>query len=624
MTLTLLAVSLNEHPLSQPITAHFDHHGGTIGRADHNTMALPDPERQISRLQAEIVAGNVGFRIRNISAANPIVVAGRSLDHGEGTDLAHGDEVRIGGYLLLVDCRDQDNALEVTRGRALITGGLSPVPAAPTQVPTMPPMAPMPLAAAMPARAPAARPPAAPAPIVAGVNPFADLMGGIPGSGSGASGGAVADPFADMFAPAPARSSAPAAPAARPPAAAPPARPRNDDPFADLMAPPAGVAAGSAGFAPPPSAASSRLPDDFDIFAPSPKPEPSERDKPGASADPFADLMPGTQASSSIDIAFGLDAAAPDALAHFMANTPAAPSAGGSGVSVDPMQALFGGAPPAPAAAPAQADRLPAVNAAFVPPRAAKLEATIVQAPAAPVPVAPRPAMPRPLAAPAPAPALTPPVAAQPAAAPPVAVDPADARRLWAALCQGAGIDLPLPAGGAEQQMRDTGRILRSAVDGVLQLMAVRANTRHELRANVTVIQAQRNNPLKFSPDARTGLEHLLQPPLRGFIDGPTAIDDAMRDLVGHSIGTVAGMRAAIDGMLDRFAPQALEDRLSAKSLLDNLVPMNRKAKLWDLYRQHNEAIRAEAQEDFDSLFGKAFLEAYELQIDKLRSNGGA
>ena len=57
MTLTLRAVSLNDQPLTQPITAHFDLHGGTIGRADHNTLALPDPERHISREQAEITAG---------------------------------------------------------------------------------------------------------------------------------------------------------------------------------------------------------------------------------------------------------------------------------------------------------------------------------------------------------------------------------------------------------------------------------------------------------------------------------------------------------------------------------------------------------------------------------------
>jgi len=48
-------------------------------------------------------------------------------------------------------------------------------------------------------------------------------------------------------------------------------------------------------------------------------------------------------------------------------------------------------------------------------------------------------------------------------------------------------------------------------------------------------------------------------------------------------------------------------------------VPMNRKAKLWELYLQHYEGIRDEAQEDFHALFGKAFLAAYEQQLERLR-----
>lgn len=203
-------------------------------------------------------------------------------------------------------------------------------------------------------------------------------------------------------------------------------------------------------------------------------------------------------------------------------------------------------------------------------------------------------------------------------AAPPPLVDADDAQRLWAALCAGAGIQLPLPPAEAEQRLREVGQLLRSAVDGTLRLMAVRASTKHELRAAVTVIQARGNNPLKFSPDAKAGLEYLLQPSVRGFLAGPAAMDDAMHDLVGHSIGTVAGMRAAIDGMLDRFAPDALESKLVGSSMLDSVLPSHRKARLWDLYLQHHQAIREEAHEDFQTLFGKAFLAAYDQQIDKL------
>ena len=89
MTVTLRAVSLNDLPLTQPITAHFDRQGGTIGRADQNTMALPDPERHISRRQAQIIAVGEGYAIRNVGSANPIVVRNQPLTQGESAPLAH-------------------------------------------------------------------------------------------------------------------------------------------------------------------------------------------------------------------------------------------------------------------------------------------------------------------------------------------------------------------------------------------------------------------------------------------------------------------------------------------------------------------------------------------------------
>lgn len=167
--------------------------------------------------------------------------------------------------------------------------------------------------------------------------------------------------------------------------------------------------------------------------------------------------------------------------------------------------------------------------------------------------------------------------------------------------------------------MRELGQLLHAAVSGTLQLIAVRASTKQELRAAVTLIQPSANNPLKFSPDARTCLEQLLSPPARGFMSGPAAMTDAMNDLVGHSIGTMAGMRAALDGVLGRFEPERLESKLSTPSLLDSVLPMNRRAKLWNLYLQHYGSIRDEAEDDFQSLFGKAFLAAYNEQLERLR-----
>ncbi|MBS0447972.1 MAG: type VI secretion system-associated FHA domain protein TagH [Proteobacteria bacterium] len=488
MALILRAVSLDDQPLTQPITALFGTRGGTIGRTDQTTMALPDPERHISRRQAEIAPAERGYRISNIGTANPILVRGQALACGESTSLAAGDQLRIGGYLLEVaDDAAADGAETIVRSGA---GNV-------------------------------ARPAGA-----IGDDPFAGLFGAI-----GPKGLASAPP------------PMPAAPS------------------------------------PPPLAAGS-----FDPFAP---PPPAAAPSPASGAMPsgaFGDLVPMDDASS-LDQLFGLGGGgAADPLRGFEASlaAPPAPSAGSgaSGLSTDPL-AMFDplGAAAAPIA-PTVSDHAPALHAAYVAP-------------------------------PSPPPARD---------APPAPPRSASPEPLWQAFCDGAGVAGELRGDAGPETMRLVGQLLRAAVDGTLQLVALRAATKQELHADVTVIQARNNNPLKFSPDPQSALEQLLRPPLRGFLDGPAAMRDAMSDLLGHSIGTMAGMRAALEGVLDRFAPEALEAQLVSKSVLDNVLPINRKARLWDLYRVHAAGIRGEVQDDFHALFGRAFVAAYEQQLARLRS----
>ena len=607
MTLTLRAVSLNDHPLTQPITAHFDAEGGSVGRSDHNTLALPDPERHISRQHAEISVGDSGYLIKNVGSANPIIVRGQALSRGESAPLVHHDQVRIGGYLLEViheEAIDQE-ASTIVRGRAAVDARTSPGVARHAAGSHSAGLAPR----AAPSGGSAGMPD--PGALLSRSNPFADLLG---------------DP-----APAPAPTPAPAPASARVVAArAAGAVQPLIDPFADLQPAAAGVSPLSAAWAPAEVAPGrALLPEDFDPFAaPAPKAAASVapasasaaagggggRSSAGGGSGAFDDLIPGT-APASIDQLFGLQPGERDPLADFMADlTPpraagssAGPGAGaGAGsVSTDPM-AMFGALPEVRLphdAMSAPADNVPDMRAAFRPP---------------PVPPWPLPHLDA--AAPSePARALSPLPGPPPT---PAASDDAwsgDPRELWAAFCDGAGVALDPPQGINPELMRVVGGLLHAAVAGTLQLMMVRATAKHELRAQVTMIQARNNNPLKFSPDARSALEQMLAPPMRGFLAGPAAMTDAMHDLVGHTIGTMAGTRAALEGVLDRFTPQQLEAKLVSRSMLDSLLPMNRKAKLWELYLHHFDTIRNEAHDDFHTLFGRAFLAAYEQQLDRLQ-----
>jgi FHA domain-containing protein len=550
MTLTLRAVSLNDQPLTQPITAQFDLHGGTIGRADHNTLALPDPERHISREQAEITSAGTDFFIRNVGSSNPIMVRNQALARGESAPLAHNDQVRIGRYLLEVVEEAGVDVEATTRAR--------------------------------------------------GAGDSLPLGRGAESSGTSAGGTATRALGAGTAAP-----------------FVPPETPLSpNNPFADLLAPPTPSgqrpAASAAAEQGPASPWAARLPDDFDPFAP-PAAPPARAPAAPAATGAFEDLVP-SSASPSIDDMFGLrPTAGGDPLAAFLADVKPAPAReAATPSSTDPL-VLFG-APARPAPPPeVAADRTPELHAAFMPPQ--------------PASAAPRPApeLPERVPLPDPAPAL-PATAARPGPArrapatePTAAPRSSDAAALWAAFCEGAGVKVEPPEGVDPELMRLAGTLLRASVDGTLQLMAVRSATRHELHAQVTVIQARNNNPLKFSPDGQAALEQLLQPPLRGFLPGPAALTEAMDDLVGHAIGTMAGTRSALEGVLARFAPKALQDKLVGKSVFDSLLPMAHKAKLWDLYLQHYETIREEAQEDFHALFGKAFVDAYEQQLERLR-----
>src|SRR4051794_38144714 len=76
--------------------------GGNIGRADNNQLVLPDPERTISRVHAQIVFRGGRYAIVD-RGSNPIAVNGRPLGNGHEAMLAPGDEIAIGGYLMRVE-----------------------------------------------------------------------------------------------------------------------------------------------------------------------------------------------------------------------------------------------------------------------------------------------------------------------------------------------------------------------------------------------------------------------------------------------------------------------------------------------------------------------------------------
>ncbi|HEX7438183.1 MAG TPA: FHA domain-containing protein, partial [Caldimonas sp.] len=100
--ITITVASYNGAQLAQPLAGHFDEMGGNIGRADNNQLVLPDPERTISRVHAQVVFRGGRYAIVD-RGSNPISVNGRPLGNGQEAMLQPGDEISIGGYTMRVE-----------------------------------------------------------------------------------------------------------------------------------------------------------------------------------------------------------------------------------------------------------------------------------------------------------------------------------------------------------------------------------------------------------------------------------------------------------------------------------------------------------------------------------------
>jgi len=196
------------------------------------------------------------------------------------------------------------------------------------------------------------------------------------------------------------------------------------------------------------------------------------------------------------------------------------------------------------------------------------------------------------------------------------------AEQLAEAFLRGAGVkDVKFAQGMTPEIMGIVGRILRESLQGTLDLLAARAQVKTEIHASATVIVPRENNPLKFSPNVEVALSHLLEPKGQGFMTPIRAMRDAFDDLRAHQIAVLAGMRAALTGVMQRFRPERLETKLNDKSMLDSLLPMARKARQWDLFAELYREISAEAEEDYRVVFGKEFRRAYEAQLAKFRAS---
>lgn len=635
--------------------------GGTIGRSPDNHLVLPDEQRQISRLQATVRFDEEGAVVlRNMSAVLPISVNGRTLQHEEESRVADGDRVTIGSYVL-----EAASAQRAARIPA------KPPSTPPIDVPaTLPPPA-VQAVQAVPASSLDALPQEAPVSDV-----FSDLFS----AGALPIGDAPPTTVA-MPAPAPASVPAPMPLPTPAPAFSPPPQEQFAAPAVTAAPPPPPFTRTVAPTAPQiPSAADwdailANAPRRVDS-APAPMPDPlvhepfelpsQARRNP---VDPLAELNPGaTNDMSDIALKRGMDP-----LSFFAADSNApSPLADPRPTALtheDPLSDRHPaldllGKPPAVQVF-NQSNHAREVGAQFRPPSPVAFDAPEVKPvkaetspPPEPPPVPPPPPPPQAAAAPAPvvepeAPAAALPVTAaevvpsaetaspepvEPEQAPtpiapspsavaaalpptPASSSPASSDELFKAFLEGAGVpdvagQQPLDA----EAMRHLGRLMRAFTDGTIELLSSRAMLKREVRAEITMIVDEENNPFKILPNGRAVLMQMFGARMPGFLTPEAAVHDALGDLQSHQLGMVAGMRAALLTVLQRFDPATLNRTTPHDgSLSEKMLPGGREARLWRQLRQLHAETTAAVEDDFQAVFGRAFQQAYDREMERLK-----
>ena len=267
----------------------------------------------------------------------------------------------------------------------------------------------------------------------------------------------------------------------------------------------------------------------------------------------------------------------------------------------------------------------------FMPARAAPAPVAPVRAPA-PAPAA------DPLnfdlmgddAAPARAPAVAPPRAApQPAPAMPAPVANGgaamvDGAQALAVLAQALELDPgDLDTAHPMETIRIIGELLNLTVNGLYQMLEMRAQLKNELRIeDRTMIASRENNPLKHSDSARDALRYLVDVRQHGnklFLQPTKAIGDAVADVCAHEMAVMAGTRAALLAALKMFSPEMVEKRIKKSGALDSVMPALHRAKLWESFLAMYGELEKEAEDHFDRLLNQEFARAYAEQGKKLR-----
>lgn len=170
--------------------------------------------------------------------------------------------------------------------------------------------------------------------------------------------------------------------------------------------------------------------------------------------------------------------------------------------------------------------------------------------------------------------------------------------------------------------MQELGQMLSMFSQGTVALLSSRSILKRGVKAEMTVILDEANNPFKLLPSGKSVLMQMFGSRMPGFMPPKQSVRDALVDLQAHQLGMIAGIRAIIASMLQSFNPQQLEEEAKQEGITSRIsLPSSRKAALWEHFTKRYGETAGEIEDDFHTLFGEAFLHAYDMEVNQYKDS---
>jgi type VI secretion system FHA domain protein len=161
-----------------------------------------------------------------------------------------------------------------------------------------------------------------------------------------------------------------------------------------------------------------------------------------------------------------------------------------------------------------------------------------------------------------------------------------------------------------EQTLHRLGQIMREVILGVSENLHLRADQKNTLRVPTTTIQAQRNNPLKFSASVEEALTNLLFRQSGEYLGAVDAVRETFGDIKQHQAHLLSAIRAAVADYIGRLDPEELESKFSNGKR--GIMNAANKLKYWDLYKDLYQVVANRQQGQFPQQFLEELTRAYE------------